>query len=113
MSEGYKKSGDAQVPAVVKERQEAAVEPRQRADAKDDVQQEESASAERADQENFVADARVTRIRQLSDDEEDRQIRCDAGGKSAVVNALVAIPFDRRIFDAHICTPLIGSGTRP
>ena len=45
--------------AVVEQRQEACVEPRQRADAENDVQQQEGGRAERANQQRLDGQRRI------------------------------------------------------
>ncbi len=80
---------DAQVPAVVEQRQEAPVEPAQRPDAEDPLQQQQGGRAEGADQQRL--DRRVRPQREAESDEE-REVAADAGGERHVVAALLRIP---------------------
>ena len=57
----------AQVPPIVQERQESTVEPAKRADAQDDVQQQQRRSPQSSDEQRF---RRGVRMHERSDPEE-------------------------------------------
>src|SRR5579871_1176158 len=107
--QGEHEHGDAEVAAVVEQRQKSAVEPAQGADAEDDVQQEKRGGAESADQQGFGGGVGVD---QRPDSHEEREVQRQSAGEDAVVNLLGAVPTHRQIADTHwYCSqlrPLLG-----
>ena len=101
MRDRDQKRQHAEMPAVVEQRQEAAVEPRQRADRQDHGEHQEGAGAEGANPD-------VDRVRQIlrrmplpidrgkAGDEER-----DGGEQHAVIDELVPVPLHRAEADAH------------
>ncbi len=90
--------GHAQVPAVVEQRQPAIVQPGEGPDGQDRGQQQEGAHRQAADQQGFRGGfgmAQGTRT------DEQHEVQADRGQQPQVEAALVGIPGDGAIAEAH------------
>src|SRR5512146_2966711 len=94
--------GHAQVPAVVEQRQKAAIKAANRADTKDDVQQQERGRAESANQKGFDGGIGMN---QRADAGKQGQVCDRAGRDDEVVLLLLRVPTDGLVLDAHGATP--------
>ena len=91
----------AEMAAIIKQRQEAPVEPGERADSEDHAQHQEGAGAEGAG----IVDVGRNRLREVEGSgnvaREQQQIGRRAGDQHRIVEPLIIVPLDRRVFDAH------------
>ena len=99
------------MPPVVEQRQEAPVQPRQRADGKNDAEHEKRAAAGRADPDVDRVGEVFRRLDLPIDRGEAAEIERDAGDQDAVVDELVAVPLHRAEACAHRCTAVAAGGS--
>ncbi len=108
MRQGEDEHGHPQMAPVVEQRQEARIEPAERSDRQDHVQQQEGAGAEGADQHGLGGGVGMERE---ADADEDPQVDDDAGDHHPVVDLLLPVPADGLVGDAH--GALLMAGTAP
>jgi hypothetical protein len=98
MGESEGEHRHAEMAAVVEQRQEAPIEPRQRPDREDDVQQQHRRGTESTDEERL--DRHLWRQGRAGRNEQ-RQIDHDGGEQGQVVEPLLPVPSDGPIGVAH------------
>jgi hypothetical protein len=87
--------------AIIEQREELFIQPAERSNAEDDMQENESRRTERANQQDFVRDERE---RQFGENAEDYEKRPYAADEHEVVNPLLPVPLDCAVFEAHVFT---------
>src|SRR5882724_2961395 len=98
MRETQQKSRDAQVPAVVEQGKEAAIQSCQWSDAKYYVEQQKCASSERSDQQCL---RRRRRIQPGAYAHEKCQVKSQKREKHSVIDFLLPVPADGPLLNAH------------
>src|SRR6266404_1017110 len=90
------------MPPVVKKRQEPRIQPAERPNAQNDMKQEKCGGASGTDDQRF---RRRKRKQQVSEPNEDPQVRSDAREQNEVIHSLLPIPADSHILVAHVAAP--------
>ena len=91
----------SEMAAVVEKRQEAAIEPRQRADRQDDGQHQERATAEGADAQVDRGRLILRRLEPGRHDQVAGEVERDRRDQDRVIDELLPIPLDRAEAHAH------------
>jgi len=107
VGEAEQEHGYAKMPAVVEQREKSGIKAAERADAKNDVQQQECGGTDSADEDGFGGGVRVQYGRE---DDKDREVEYDAGNKAEVVLLLLGVPTDGTIAGAHGAPPTSAFG---
>src|SRR5207247_8435019 len=94
---------DACMAAIIEQREELFIQPAERSNAEDDVQENESRRTERANQQNFVRDEREP---QFGENTEENEKRAYAADEHELVNPLLPVPLDCTGFEAHVLLSL-------
>jgi hypothetical protein len=89
------------MPAVIKEREELWVEPAQRTNAENYVEQDKRARAKRPHEHDFVCYIGKPDFGQQCETDEEQSNTCR---KDQIVNALLTVPLNCTVFDAHSST---------
>jgi hypothetical protein len=102
-----KKSRHTQMPPVVKKGQESRIHPAERTNAQNYMKQEKCRRTSGTNDQRFRCRKRK---QQVSERDEDPQIRSDASEQNEVIHSLLSIPADGRVTVAHVPVP---TGTEP
>src|SRR5262249_48961313 len=98
VGERQREHHDAEVAAIVEQREKASIETRQRTDAQDDVQQRKSRRAERSDQQRL--DRQLGTKRRLRA-KKRRDKGADQTRGRQIIAALLGVPGDGAVTGAH------------
>src|SRR5258708_2288714 len=98
MRESQQKHGYAQVTAIVEQRKKATIEAAQRADAQNQMQQQQRGRAEAADQQRL---RRGIGMDQGAESHKHCQVQQNRGSQHRIVDPLLAIPSDSLILNTH------------
>src|SRR5206468_11628846 len=90
---------DARMAAIIEQREELFIQPAERSNAEDDVQENESRRTERANQQNFVRDEREPQFGEYTEENEKRAY---AAEEHEIVNPLLPVPLDCAVFEAYV-----------
>jgi hypothetical protein len=108
---GDQKRQHAEMAAVVKQRQELAVEPRQRPDAENDRQHQERAASGGTDPDVDRVGEILRRMKLPRDHDESDKEQRDCRDEDCVINHLVAVPLHRAEAGAHGLPPAAAGGS--
>src|SRR5437899_8661275 len=98
MNEAQQAHRDTRVAAVVQERQEFSVQPAQRPDAQDDVQEHKSRGAKRPHEHDLVGDVREY---DLGKNAKGHQVTGHRANQHKIIEPLLSVPLNSSIFNAH------------
>src|SRR5439155_11731567 len=103
VNSAYKKRCHAQMTPIIEKGQKTRVQPAERSDAQNDVKQEECSGTGRSNDQRFGSRKRKQQISQC---DENSQIRRYSRKQKKIVRALLPIPSDCLVLVAHGLAPI-------